>query len=41
MDARERIMAFIPEYTAGLLNRLDQGDDGKVERRVGGGSADL
>ena len=30
MDARERIVAFIPEYAAYLLNRLQQGNDGKV-----------
>ena len=30
LDARERIVAFIPEYAAYLMNRLCQGDDGKV-----------
>ena len=30
VDARERIVAFIPEYAAYLLSRLLQGDDGKV-----------
>ena len=29
-DARERIINFLPEYAAYLLNRLHQGDDGKV-----------
>ena len=30
VDARERIVAFIPEYAAYLLNRLQSGWDGKV-----------
>ena len=30
IDARERIVAFIPEYAAYLMNRLMQGSDGKV-----------
>ncbi len=30
LDARERIIAFIPEYAAYLVNRLHRGDDGKV-----------
>ena len=30
IDARERIVAFIPEYAAYLMNRLNQGSDGKV-----------
>ena len=30
IDARERIVSFIPEYVAYLLNRLNQGEDGKV-----------
>ena len=30
VDARERIVAFIPEYAAYLMNRLCQGSDGKV-----------
>ena len=30
IDARERIVAFIPEYVAYLYNRLHQGQDGKV-----------
>jgi hypothetical protein len=30
VDARERIVAFIPEYAAYLMNRLVQGADGKV-----------
>ena len=30
LDGRERIVAFIPEYGAYLLNRLHQGMDGKV-----------
>ena len=30
IDARERIIAFIPEYAAYLLNRLLKGEDGKV-----------
>ena len=30
VDARERIVAFIPESAAYLSNRLCQGDDGKV-----------
>ena len=30
IDARERIIAFIPEYAAYLMNRLHMGTDGKV-----------
>ena len=30
LDARERIVAFIPEYAAYLANRLQRGSDGKV-----------
>ena len=30
LDARERIVAFIPEYAAYLENRLSQGSDGKT-----------
>ena len=30
MDARERIVAFIPDYAAYLINRLSQGSDGKA-----------
>ena len=30
IDARERIVSFIPEYVAYLLNRLSLGEDGKV-----------
>ena len=30
LDAREGIVAFIPEYAAYLYNRLHRGDDGKV-----------
>ena len=30
LDARERIVAFIPEYVAYLMNRLMEGTDGKV-----------
>ena len=30
IDSRERIIGFIPEYAAYLLNRLGQGEDGKV-----------
>ena len=30
IDARERIIAFIPEYGAYLANRLKIGEDGKV-----------
>ena len=30
VDARERIVAFIPEYVSYLYNRLHVGDDGKV-----------
>ena len=30
LDARERIVAFIPEYCAYLLNRLETGEDRKV-----------
>ena len=30
MDATERIVAFIPEYVAYLMNRLCIGSDGKV-----------
>ena len=29
-SARERVVAFIPEYAAYLLNRIHKGDDGKV-----------
>ena len=30
VDARERIVAFIPSYVAYLLNRLHEGIDGKT-----------
>ena len=30
IDARERIVSFIPEYVAYLFDRLTQGEDGKV-----------
>ena len=30
LDARERIVAFIPEYAAYLMNKLFVGEDGKV-----------
>ncbi len=30
LDARERIVNFIPEYAAYLMNRLEVGKDGKV-----------
>ena len=30
VDAKERIVAFIPEYAAYLLNRLQRGEDGMV-----------
>ena len=30
VDARERLVAFIPGYAAYVLNRLSMGDDGKV-----------
>jgi hypothetical protein len=30
LDARERIVAFFPEYAVYLSNRLRKGDDGKV-----------
>jgi hypothetical protein len=30
LDARERIVTFIPEYAAYLMNRLEKGKDGKV-----------
>lgn len=30
VDCRERIVAFIPEYAAYLMNRLMKGEDGKV-----------
>ena len=30
LDARERIVACIPDYAAYLINRLSQGTDGKV-----------
>ena len=30
LDAKERIVAFIPDYAAYLINRLSQGTDGKV-----------
>ena len=30
IDARERIVAFIPEYAAYLMNRLEVGKDGKT-----------
>ncbi len=29
MDAKERIVAFIPDYVTYLINRLSQGTDGK------------
>ena len=35
-DARERVVSFIPEYAAYLMNRLKVGEDGKtVYERVG------
>jgi hypothetical protein len=30
VDVEERIVAFMPEYSAYLLNRLHRGSDGKV-----------
>ena len=30
IDARERVVAFIPDYVAYLRNRLKRGEDGKV-----------
>eukprot|EP00973_Karenia_brevis_P037381 5153238-Karenia_brevis.AAC.1 len=30
INAKERIVAFIPAYAAYLYNRLHRGDDGKV-----------
>ena len=30
IDARERILAFLPEYAVYLMNRLKKGEDGKV-----------
>ena len=33
LDARERIVAFILEYAAYMLNRLQKGSDGKVAGR--------
>ena len=30
IDARERIVAFIPEYEGYVMNRLKRGSDGKV-----------
>ena len=30
IDARERIMAFVPEYAAYMLNRQKKGEDGMV-----------
>eukprot|EP00973_Karenia_brevis_P041739 5777978-Karenia_brevis.AAC.1 len=30
INAKERVVAFIPEYAAYLYNRLHRGDDGKV-----------
>ena len=30
VDTRERVVSFIPEYAAYLMNRLDVGTDGKV-----------
>ena len=30
IDARERIISFMPEYAAYLANRFNQGEDGKV-----------
>eukprot|EP00973_Karenia_brevis_P088378 12254614-Karenia_brevis.AAC.1 len=30
IDAKERIVAFIPQYAAYLYNRLHRGEDGKV-----------
>ena len=41
VDARERIVAFIPEYAAYLGNRLHKGDDGKTPyERVKGEETD-
>ena len=34
IDARERILSFMPEYTAYLSNRLHKGLDGKVRTNV-------
>ena len=31
LDARERIVAFIPDYAAYLFNRLAKGENGKLE----------
>ena len=31
IDARERIIGFIPEYAAYLMNRLTKGEDGKSQ----------
>eukprot|EP00973_Karenia_brevis_P080283 11136127-Karenia_brevis.AAC.1 len=37
VDAKERIVAFIPAYAAYLYNRLHKGEDGKVaDERVKG-----
>ena len=37
IDARERLVAFLPEYTVYLMNRLKAGEDGKtVYERVRG-----
>ena len=33
IDSRERIIAFLPEYAAYLMNRLRKGDDGKTPPR--------
>ena len=42
IDARERIGSFIPEYVAYLLNRLNQGADGKVPyERIRGKSSTI
>ena len=42
LDARERIVAFLPEYVAYLLNRLKEGKDGKtVYERIRGKKASV
>ena len=42
LDARERVVAFLPEYMAYLMNRLKVGEDGKtVFERVRGKRASV
>ena len=42
LDARERVVAFLPEYVTYLLNRLKEGEDGKTAyERVRGKKASV